>query len=264
MDGVRTAYLEAGEGPELVLLHGGAPGDCAEASWERNLDALAARHRVLAPDWLGFGRTDKLRDFADPLGRPVRHLARLLETLGVREADVAGLSMGATLLVRDAASEAPLLPARRLVLVSGGGFAPDNDARRTVQGYDGSLAAMRDVVRAVLHDPAWAADDEFVRRRWEWSVLPGAWEHFASFGLRPPGEAQRQFGVADPTPYERVRVPTLLVAGADDPLRNPGWADELGARIQGSRVEVFARCGHVPNLEHADAFNRLVLDFLAP
>lgn len=264
VDDIRTHYLEAGSGPTVVLLHGGAPGDCAEASWERNVEQLATRFRVLAPDWIGFGETDKVRDFSDPLGKPVRHLARLLETLRVGEAAFVGLSMGGTLLVRDAASEQPRLPARKLVLVSGGGFSPDNDARRSVQSYDGTIESMRAIVRAVHADPSFAEDDEFVSRRQTWSLLPGAFEHFRSLGLRPPaGPGATPFGAADPTPYEHVSIPTLITAGADDPLREPGYADELGGRIPGSRVVVFEPCGHVPNLEHADTWNDLVLDFLS-
>lgn len=263
VDGVATSVLEAGDGFPLVLVHGGAPGDCAEASWERNIGPLSATRRVVAPDLLGFGGTDKLRDFGDPLGRPMRHLARLLEHLGVAEADFAGLSMGGTLLVRSAAGVLPPVPIRRLVLASGGGASPDSEARRAIQSYDGSLEAMREIVRLVHHDPAFADDEEFVRRRHEWSLLPGAFEHFASLGLRSPAAPPGPFGGPDPTPYEQVAVPTLVTAGEQDPLREPGWAEQLAARIPGARALVFAECGHVPNLEHAGAWNEAVLGFLA-
>lgn len=270
VDGIRTSYLEAGAGPPLLLLHGGAPGDCAEASWERNLDALAAAHRVIAPDWTGYGGTDKVRDFADPLGRMVRHMARFTETIDLGVADAAGLSMGGTLLVRDQAGPAPLLRVRRMVLVSGGGFSPDTPARRALQAYDGSLEAMRSIIRTVLHDPSFADDDDFVGRRHAWSLLPGAWAFGASLGLHPPGVRQAApqaapgpgSGSADPTPYEAVAVPTLVTAGAHDPLREPGWAEALAARIPDARAHVFAGSGHVPNLEEPEAWNRLVLAFL--
>ncbi len=264
VDGIRTGLLEAGDGPPLVLLHGGAPGDCAEASWERNLDALAARFRVIAPDWLGFGHTDKLFDFGGFAPRMLRHLARVLEALEVREAAFCGLSMGGTLLVRALAMDPPRLPATRVVLVSGGGQSPMNEARRTVQEYDGTLDGMRAVQRAVLYDDAFAADDDFVRRRHEWSLVPGAWEWSRALGLRSPAAPPpAPFGQADPTPYERVRVPVLITAGADDPLREPGWTDELVARLPDARASVYERCGHCPNLEHPDRWNAEALAFLA-
>src|SRR5579859_5075559 len=97
VDGVRTHYLEAepsGEAgaaaaarPPVVLLHGGAWGECAATAWPAVLDRLADTRRVIAPDWLGFGETDKIVDFADRAGRMLRHLRLLLEVLGVAEAD---------------------------------------------------------------------------------------------------------------------------------------------------------------------------------
>jgi len=266
VDGVRTALLEAGpaDGEVVVLLHGGAPGDCAEASWEANIDAFAsAGFRVLAPDWLGFGGSDKLFDFGGFGPRMLLVLARVLETLDVRSADVCGLSMGGTLLVRALAAGRPALPVRRAVLVSGGGFSPLNEARRRVQEYDGTLEGMRGVVRTVFFDDRFADDEDFVRRRWEWSRAPGAWEWSAALGLRAPfAEPPAPFGQRDPTPYEAVRVSVLVTAGAEDPLREPGWTDELVARLPDGRATVYEACGHCPNLEHPERWNAEVLEFL--
>jgi pimeloyl-ACP methyl ester carboxylesterase len=64
VDGIRTHYLEAGEGRPVVLLHSGEFGGCAELRWEFTLPKLAELYRVIAPDWLGFGETDKLRRWA--------------------------------------------------------------------------------------------------------------------------------------------------------------------------------------------------------
>ena len=55
VDGIKTHYLEGGEGPVVVFLHSGEFGGCAELSWEFNLPAFAKHFRVVAPDWLGFG-----------------------------------------------------------------------------------------------------------------------------------------------------------------------------------------------------------------
>lgn len=264
VDGIRTHYLEAGEGPTVVLLHAGGFGENAERSWRFNIGPLADRYRVVAPDWLGFGQTDKLRDFVDGNGRMVRHMARFFEVMDITEADVMGLSMGGTFLVRIASSERPVLPIRRMVLVSGGGFSPDNEARQVLQSYDGTMEGMRRQVRVVFHDPKWADDDDNVKGYYEASLEPGAWEFAASARFRSPVAPPRSdFGNVDTTPYENVRVPTLLTAGAQDQLREPGYADELHRRVPGSEVILFDRCGHCPNVEHADAWNEAVLDFLA-
>ncbi len=65
---IKTHFLEAGEGPELVLLHGGEYGASAEITWKKNIGPLAERFHVIAPDMLGWGGTDKIYNFSDPAG----------------------------------------------------------------------------------------------------------------------------------------------------------------------------------------------------
>ena len=84
VDGIRTHYLEAGEGPVVVLLHSGEFGGAAEISWEFTIPALAEKYRVVAPDWLGFGRTDKVFDFANGRARVYRHMRRFFEVMAMR------------------------------------------------------------------------------------------------------------------------------------------------------------------------------------
>ena len=264
VDGIRTHYLEAGEGPDVVLLHSGEYGGAAEISWQFTIPALAPGFRVVAPDWLGFGRTDKVFDFADARRRVWRHMQRFVEIMGIAEADFIGNSMGGSNLARIAATEPGILPLRSIVLCSGGGFTPETDARRTLLAYDGSEDAMRALVKAMLHDPKWGDDDAHVALRQEFATMKGAWECQSAPRLRMPaaGKAASGFGAADNTPYENISVPTLIVAGADDPLREPGYAPGLAARIAGAEVHVYEDCGHCPNIEHAGRFNAQLLDFL--
>src|SRR5271155_3527784 len=121
VDGLITSYLEAGDGDPVVLLHGGEFGVSAELGWERTINALAARHRVLAPDMLGFGQSAKVSDFNDGRGMRIRHVARFCSELGLGSAHFVGNSMGAINLLVDATSESPLLPVRSLVALCGGG-----------------------------------------------------------------------------------------------------------------------------------------------
>ena len=95
VDGLATGYLEAGDGDPIVLLHGGEFGASAEFGWERNIAALAAHYRVLAPDMLGFGLSAKVIDFVDGRGMRIRHVARFCAALGIESAHFVGNSMGA-------------------------------------------------------------------------------------------------------------------------------------------------------------------------
>ncbi|MGB3331839.1 MAG: alpha/beta hydrolase [Mycobacterium sp.] len=264
VDGLSTSYLEAGDpaAPAVVLLHGGEFGAGAEIGWERTIPALAQRHRVLAPDLLGFGESAKVIDFNDGRGMRIRHVARLCAALGVESADFVGNSMGAIMLLVDTTSEAPLLPVRRLVAICGGGDIQQNEHMAALYDYDATVPAMRRIVAALFSDPAYPADDEYVGRRYASSTAPGAWEAIAAARFRRPG--------AEPPPpasssrrYDRISVPTLVIEGGCDKLLPPGWAAQIADQIPGGRATVVADAGHCPQIEQAEQVNGLLLDFCA-
>jgi 2-hydroxymuconate-semialdehyde hydrolase len=263
VDGIRTHYLECGEGYPVVLVHSGEYGASAELSWEYNIDALAAHFRVIAPDWLGFGQTDKLFDFSGGSGRRITHLRRFLEVLDISSAFFIGSSFGASTLARQAASTEALLSIDAMVLSAGGGFVPNNDARRIVVDYDCTEEGMRRIVGVLFEGAQWPADSTYVKRRYESSIVPGAWEATAAARLKSPLAPERSnIGQPDRTEYEKISCPTLVVAGAADKLREPGYAEQLGARIPDCEVHVYDNCGHLPHIENAEIFNREVVAFL--
>ena len=264
VDGIRTHYLEAGEGDPVVLLHAGEYGAAAEFSWEFTIPALAHHYRVIAPDWLGFGHTDKLHDFVSGAMRRVVHMARFIEVMEIGPAAYIGNSMGGALLARVIATDEPLWHATAAVIVSGGGLAPDNEYRQTLLNYDCTRESMRAILKVLFRDRAIYDDDEYLERRYQMSLLPGAWECTAAARFRSPAAPQRQdFGVPDPTPWEDIECPTLLIGGSADPLKEPGYIDELAVRLPNGRKIVYDGIGHAPNIEHSAQFNADVIDFLA-
>lgn len=263
VDGVRTHYLEAGEGPVIVLLHSGEFGGCAELSWEYLIPRLAERYRVIAPDWLGFGKTAKLHDFEGKRARMIAHMARFLAVLAIGRASFVGNSMGATFLLQIAAERHPGFAIERLVAISGGGWMPQNAARKRLTDYDGSLDGMAGILQSLFEGSVWHADEDYVRRRHALSMAPGAWEAVAAARFRSPNAPERkEFGQADATNYEAIGVPTLLIAGAEDKLRLPGYATDVAKRIADSKVAVIPGCGHCANIERPDIVGDLLLDFL--
>jgi 2-hydroxymuconate-semialdehyde hydrolase len=263
VDDVRTHYLEAGDGYPVVLLHSGEFGASAELSWEYNIEALAERFRVIAPDWLGFGQTDKLYDFAKGSERRVRHMHRFLSAIDVQSAFFIGSSMGASVLARQVAARSGAFPAQAMVLSAGGGFVPNNSFRRDVVDYDCTMDSMRKIVSVLFDSRVWPADDEYVRRRYESSLASGAWEATAAARFRSPIAGPRTAeGQPDATPYESIDCPTLVVAGERDKLRQPGYADEIAARVPVSELRVYDDCGHLPHIEMAARFNTDALEFL--
>jgi len=265
VDGVRTSYLEAGTGPPLLLLHGGEFGGGAEVCWERVLPGLAQRHRVLAPDLLGFGETDKLVDLVDGRSRRIAHLGSFCRLLDLHDVVVVGNSMGGMLALFDAARARPVLPAAGIVSLAGGGRLASSEHTDALFDYDGSIEGMRRIVRALFAGPEWPADTAYVRRRHASSIAPGAWEAVAAARFRRPQleDDQQPAAPRSGIDYAAIAVPTLVVAGAEDKLKPAGWADEVCALIPGSRQEIVPGAGHCPQIEAADTTLPIVLEFAA-
>lgn len=260
VDGLSTSYLEAGHGDPVILLHGGEFGASAELGWERNIADLAEHFRVLAPDLLGFGASAKVIDFNDGRGMRIRHLARFCTLLGIESAHFVGNSMGAIMLLADATGSNPRLPIRTMVTICGGGEIQRNQHMDALYDYDATMPAMRRIVTALFHDPAYPADDAYVRRRYESSVAPGAWEAVAAARFRRPGMSPP--AAVTQRDYTRITVPTLVVEGAEDKLLPRGWATEIANQIPGGRSAVIDAAGHCPQIEQAAHVNAVLLEFL--
>jgi pimeloyl-ACP methyl ester carboxylesterase len=264
VDGIRTHYLEAGEQfrgvrPTVLLLHSAEFGGAAEVTWEFNIGPLAQRYHVLAPDHLGFGRTEKVFDFGNQFERRIRHIRRFIETI-----DVMGSSMSGGLSLTVAARKRPDWPFASVVCCSGGGDAPDNEARKVLNSYDGTKEHMRRIVDTMFVDKTWAANDAYIERRWELANLPGAWEATAAARFKAPfraaGGARSE---RDNIAYGNIAVPTLVFAGRHDPLRLPGYTDGFVPFIPKAQLHVFENAGHMGNIECAGEFNARTLKFLA-
>jgi pimeloyl-ACP methyl ester carboxylesterase len=269
VDGIRTHYFEAGlehrgRAPSILLLHSAEFGGAAEFSWEYNLAPLATRHHVLAPDHLGFGLTDKVFDFNGQFDRRIAHIKRFLEIMCIDRVHVIGSSMSGGLSLTVAARAKPDWPIASLIVCSGGGDAPDNEARKVLNSYDGSREHMRRIVEVMFVDPKWAADEDYIERRWQMTRVLGAWEATAAARFKAPFphdlNARRE---RDSLDYTAIQVPTLVFAGRHDPLRKPFYTDDFVPKIAKAQLHVFEGAGHMGNIECAEEFNARVLSFLA-
>jgi 2-hydroxymuconate-semialdehyde hydrolase len=267
LDGIRTHYFEEGlehkgKRPSILLLHSAEYGGAAEFSWEFNIPALAERFHVIAPDHLGFGLTDKIFDFNGQFDRRIRHIRRFLEVMGVGAVHVVGSSMSGGMSLAVAARKEPDWPLASLVVCSGGGDAPDNEARKILNTYDGTREHMRRIVEVMFVDPKWPNDASYIERRWEMANLPGAWEATSAARFKAPFRGPSGRSERDNIDYRAIRVPTLVMAGRLDPLRKPGYADEFVPLIATAELHMFERAAHMGNIECAEEFNRRVLRFL--
>lgn len=99
VDGYRTRYFEDGNGPPLILLHGGQTGGFNNSAelWYRNFPGLARHFRVIAPDRLGQGETDNLKrdeDYPGYYTHDAKHVERFIEVLGLEGVTLVGHSQG--------------------------------------------------------------------------------------------------------------------------------------------------------------------------
>ncbi|MGY6126756.1 alpha/beta fold hydrolase (plasmid) [Paraburkholderia strydomiana] len=260
VNGFRTHYLEGGKGDPVILLHSGEFGACGALSWEWNFDELAKHFHVFAPDWLGFGQSEKVFFFDDMWNARVNHISAFISTLRIGRAHFIGNSMGGTVLVNVAALNTGRWPIDRMVLVSGGGNVPDNDDRKVLTEYDGSEDAMKRMVDVLIKRPALRDDPEYVRRRHALSIQKGAWECVAAARFKAPVRERKP--IVDRVPaYSKINVPTLIVAGRQDSLRELGYADSLQREIPGSQL-IMMDGGHCPQIDDPEYFNDAVLKFL--
>jgi pimeloyl-ACP methyl ester carboxylesterase len=253
--GLRVAYRRAGQGPPLVLLHGGL-ADSRE--WRRQLEGLADEFTVVAWDAPGCGgssdppATFRLPDYADCL-------AQFIQALELGRPHVGGLSWGGGLAL-ELYRRHPQLP-RSLVLAS------------AYAGWAGSLPP--EVVAERLEQVMGEA--ELPPEQWVPGYLPGLFTDAAPTavveealammlevrpaGMRPVVQGFAEADLRAVLPH--IQVPTLLLYGDAD-QRSPleVVAGDLHDRIPGCRLVVLAGVGHQLDMEAPDRFNAEVRSFL--
>lgn len=257
--GIATNVHVAGDGPPVLLLHGSGPGVTAWANWRLTIPVLGRHFRVVAPDIVGFGFTQRPEDVAYDLATWTAHAVGVLDALGIEQAHVVGNSFGGAL----AMSLAIHHPERvsRLVLMGSVGvsfaISPGLDA---VWGYEPSVEAMQGLLHLFAYDPDLIGPD-LARLRYEASTRPGVQEAYRAMFPVPRQRALDAMTHAAEA-IATITAPTLVVHGRDDrviPLQNS--FDLLGL-IDDAQLHVFGHCGHWTQIEHAAAFTALVTDFL--
>ncbi|MGF6600620.1 2-hydroxymuconate-semialdehyde hydrolase [Paraburkholderia sp. GAS448] len=257
--GLDTNYHDVGAGEPVLLIHGSGPGVTAWANWRLTMPALARTRRVIAPDMAGFGYTERRAGTQYDMDLWVNHLVGLLDALDIERTDLVGNSFGGALALATAVRHPQRV--RKLVLMGAAGvrfdLTPGLDA---VWGYEPSVENMQSIMNVFAFDRS-RLTPELAESRYRASIRPGYQESFSAMFPAP-----RQRWVDALACHEHklgdVRQSTLIVHGRDDqviPLANSLRLLEL---IGPSQLHVFGQCGHWTQIEHADAFNQLVDNFL--
>jgi pimeloyl-ACP methyl ester carboxylesterase len=262
VEGQSTHYLEAGDGPPLVLIHGGGSGADSWGNWKDCLPLLARHFRVVAMDMIGFGKSAKPAAASYDYGQAQRnrHLAGFVEALGIGPASLVGNSMGGATALGVAMARPDLV--RKLVLMGSAGIAvsnPDPAPMKALAGYDYTLEGMRRLV-SVLTGPTFRADDAMVKYRYELTMQPGARE-----ALQAIGQASRSGGLTyREEDVRRVQTPTLVVGGKHDAIAVLARTYKFLELLPNSWGFVLPHCGHWVMVESPNEFSAVVTGFLDP
>jgi 2-hydroxymuconate-semialdehyde hydrolase len=258
--GIQTSYLEAGAGELVVMLHGSGPGVSAMANWQHNIGALSQRFRVLAPDIVGFGATERPDDIVYSLRTWTDHVWAFLDAHGIAKTAIVGNSLGGRIALQMAADRPDRITKMVLMGAPGVGMRL-TEGLAALRAYQPSHDAMRDLLRNYFAvNPAMITDD-LVAIRYAASIADGAYEAYRAMFF-DPRHAGSELGIT----AEEVRAiatPALLVHGREDKVVPMQVSVTMLGLLPNADLHVFSACGHWTQIERADEFSALVADYLA-
>lgn len=261
--GIRTNYHDLNgraPGVPLLLIHGSGPGVSAYANWRLVMPNFAEARRVIAPDMVGFGFTDRPAGYQYTLDNWVAHAIGLLDALKLETVDLIGNSFGGALSLALAIRHPQRV--RRLVLMGAAGVSfPITEGLDAVWGYQPSFENMRRMMDLFAYDRS-LVNDELARLRYEASIRPGFQE---SFSAMFPAPRQRSVEALASPEADIAQLPhqTLVIHGREDRVVPIATSLKLSSLIPNAQLHVFGKCGHWTQIEHSARFARLVTDFLA-
>jgi len=253
IDGNKIRYLESGDSDKtIVLLHG--LGASAER-WEFVIPEFSKHYRVIVPDLIGFGQSDKpLVDYTTEFFSDF--LSNFLQKLGITRTNIIGSSLGGQITAVFTSQHQEII--QNLVLVSPSGVMkhstpaldayvmaalyPDIDLAKNA--FEMMSGSSRQINQKII--------ESFVERM----KLPNAKMAFMStlLGLRNSEIITKLL--------TKITIPTLIIWGEDDPVIPIKYADDFVSSIQDCRFFMMNKCGHTPYVDDPQKFTKLVLDFL--
>lgn len=256
-------YNEAGSGEAVIMLHGGGPGAGGWSNYSRNIGPFVdAGLRVILMDCPGFNKSDPI--VCTEARGTVNAMAvkGLMDALKIDRAHLVGNSMGGGSALKFALDYPERLG--RLVLMGPGGAGLSAMMPLPLEGIkhlnrlfrNPSLEGLRAMTEVFVYDQS-RITEELIEGRF------AAMMRDDGLHLKNWVASAAKAALEDLSPrFPQISAKTLCTWGRDDrflPLDN-GLKIVFG--IPDSRLHVFSKCGHWAQWEHADEFNRLVIDFV--
>jgi len=254
--GQKIHYLEAGSGPNVILLHGlGADS----TNWAMNISVLAKSYHVFVPDQIGFGESDKpLINYR--VGTLVDFLDGFYKKVGIAKATVVGNSLGGWTALAFTLAHPDKV--ERMVLVDSAGYSFEKlgtpkPTIETLNGLNPSTVAGSQAVLALILANKTLATEQAAERLFATHLRNGdgyTIERFIESIQRGEDIVDGKLGA--------IKVPTLIVWGGADALTPLAEGKMFATEIAGSELVILDHCGHIPHFECATPFNAALLKFL--
>jgi 2-hydroxy-6-oxonona-2,4-dienedioate hydrolase len=260
--GVATRALVAGEGPDVVFLHG--TSGHLEAFSRNFVPHVTAGFRCHAIDMLGHGYTAK-PSYTYEIPRYVEHLVAYLDAAGIGAAHLVGESLGGW-VAGWLASEQPGRVASLQMVAAGGTKANPAVMERiktstTKAVVEDNIDFTRERLYLLMHDGKKDVSEELVQIRHAIYHQPDFVRNLPNLLCLQEMEI-RQRNLMTTDRLNQIVAPTLVVWGRENPFGDVPEAHAMRDAIAGSQLVLFDECGHWPQHEHADEFNTLSVDFL--
>jgi len=258
-------YNDIGEGSEtIIMLHGSGPGASGWANFNRNIDTFVdAGYRVIFMDCPGWSKSDPVVSTGSRSNLNANALKGFVNALGLDRVHLVGNSMGGHTAVAFALDN----PERvgKLVLMGGGtggvsSFVPmPTEGIKLIGGVyrDPTLENLKKMMTVFVYDSS-ALTDDLIQGRLD-NMLKQR-EHLENFVKSVEANPKQfpDFGHR----LSEIKAQTLVIWGRNDRFVPMDTGLRLIAGIPNSELHVFNACGHWAQWEHAEKFNRMVLDFL--
>jgi 2-hydroxy-6-oxonona-2,4-dienedioate hydrolase len=260
--GVATRSLRAGDGAETVIFLHGTSGHLE--AFIRNIRPHAATYSVHAIDMLGHGYTAK-PDFPYEIPKYRDHLLAYMDAMGIEQAHICGESLGGWVGARAAIDNAERIATLQLLCAGGTVANPEimerirTSTRRAVETDDVELTRKR--MQLLMADPV-DATEELVAVRHDIYHRPDFMANIDNL-LSLQDMETRLRNILTPEDLQQITVPTLIVWGRNNPFGEVPEANAMHDHIPGSELVLLEACGHWPQHEQPEQYNRISLDFLA-